>query len=100
MTEDVVAAMDTWQRAHADATFAEIEAEVARLLAQMHAHVLQTVLAQRVPDTPPPCKHCGQPLEAAGQHTRQIQSRTGAFVTLTRPYYRCPDCGGGIFPPG
>jgi hypothetical protein len=97
---DLVTPLRAWQQAHPQATLADIEAEVARLLAQTHAELVQDLLAQRDPLPSPTCPDCQQPMQASGQRTRHLLVRSGADVTLTRSYYVCPACGTGLFPPG
>jgi ribosomal protein S27AE len=48
----------------------------------------------------PVCPHCGVPLEAHGQETRDLTTTGNQTVRLTRTYAVCPACGAGLFPPG
>ena len=98
LPDEVMTRLQQWQHTHPQATFTEIETEVARLVAHLHAALVQTTIAQQAPPDPPPCDHCGQPMQAAGQRTRHVQTRTGIPVVLTRRYYVCPACDAGLFP--
>jgi rubredoxin len=45
------------------------------------------------------CSKCGQVMRYKGKQGKQMESRAGE-VEVERGYYRCPECEGGIFPPG
>jgi transposase-like protein len=87
-----------WRRAHPQATWDEIEAEVDRRLRQWHADLMEEVASLEV--EVPTCPHCAHDMHASGTRRRQIQSQRGPLVTLSRAYYVCPACGTGLFPPG
>jgi len=94
-----------WRRAHPQATFDEIDAEVAR---QYAAEEAAMVAALSVGGTEAAageqgmvvCPQCQTPMQHRGRRTRQALSRRGEAVPLTRDYYVCPACGAGLFPPG
>lgn len=97
---ELLADLTLWRQQHPAATFTEIEAEVARRLAQLHAEAVASVV--NTPDetlASPTCPACGQRMQASGTRTRTIQTRTGVTVRLTRAYFVCPVCATGIFPP-
>lgn len=91
-----------WRRAHPRATFDEIDAEVARQYAQLHAAVvaeLSMVEPSEGSSEAPLCATCQVPLQRRGQHTRAVPTRHGVAAQMTRAYYVCPACGTGLFPP-
>lgn len=45
------------------------------------------------------CAGCGKEMRHRGYREKALVTRTGE-VTIRRAYYRCEDCGRGIFPPG
>ena len=45
------------------------------------------------------CTQCGEEMRHRGYREKTLLTRTGE-VRLRRAYYRCEDCGRGIFPPG
>lgn len=48
---------------------------------------------------PPSCPNCGQPMRAKGRKKRYLRTRSGE-TRVERPYFHCPACGWGHFPPG
>jgi ribosomal protein L34E len=97
-----------WREQHSKATFNEIEDKLDRRLSQVRAQLLQD-LVHRSPNADlrgsraeerPVCPECGEPLAANGQHRRELTTFYEQRVTITRSYGRCPECGGGFFPPG
>jgi hypothetical protein len=91
-----------WRREHPHATFDEIDAEVARQYAQLHAEVvaeLSTVEPSEGGGEALICALCQVPMQRRGQHTRAVPTRRGAAAQMTRAYYVCPACGAGLFPP-
>ena len=47
----------------------------------------------------PTCPDCGQRMQPKGQKKRYLRTRSGD-VELQRPYFYCPHCRRGLFPPG
>lgn len=47
---------------------------------------------------PPRCPDCGQPMRAKGKKSRYLRTRSGE-TQMERPYFHCPACGRGHFPP-
>jgi YgiT-type zinc finger domain-containing protein len=102
---EVEAALAAWHAAHPDAPLAEIEAaveeQVNRLRTQLLRERVAAVAAQEPPaGDPPTCPACGTPLQRRGRRARTLTARGGGTLHVERPYYACPACGGGIFPPG
>lgn len=111
------AALEAWRVQHPQATFDEIEDEVYRHLAALHAQWLGEVApprhvpaAEAAPDAPPARDRgeprrggeCGVALRPSGVRRRQVVTRMGATMgattTLTRRYWVCPAWGAGYFP--
>ena len=97
-----------WRREHSRASFAEIEEELDKQLAEVRVQMLQDLvesspradLRGQPREERPKCPECGEPLAANGQHTREVTTTYEQRVQLTRSYGRCPVCGCGFFPPG
>lgn len=87
-----------WRRAHPDATWVEIEAELDRHLDALRADLLGEV-ATEVPAGLNRCPACGEALVARGSHPRTVVTHGDQTVRLTRSYQTCPACGAGLFPP-
>lgn len=47
---------------------------------------------------PLPCPDCGQSMRAKGKKGRYLRTRSGE-TRIERPYFYCPVCGRGHFPP-
>jgi Zn finger protein HypA/HybF involved in hydrogenase expression len=45
------------------------------------------------------CEGCGQRMSRRGERKKRVVTRRGE-VEVERPYYVCPKCGAGRFPPG
>lgn len=93
-----------WRREHPHATFDEIDAEVARQYAQLHAQVVAELSGAGGRDEGAEadvvgCPACQAPMQRRGQRTRQVLTRRGVAAELVREYYACPACGTGVFPP-
>ncbi len=97
-----------WRKEEARATFSEIEGKLDERLAEVRAKILQDLVHQspkadlrgRPSEERPKCPKCGKALAANGQHTRELTTNYEQRVAITRSYGRCPECGGGFFPPG
>ncbi len=99
----VQAELATWQAAHPQATFADLEAAVEAGVARLRASLVRDA----VPRDPGPsagerrhCAGCAVPLTARGQHRRTVQLWGNHPVEVERTYWSCPRCGAGHFPPG
>jgi RNase P subunit RPR2 len=108
LSEQVISGMKEWREGHPKATFREIETELDERLSRLRAKMLQdTALASSQADWSelpkgqrPICPQCGTPLVSRGKRTRHLQTDGGQEVTLQRTYGTCPNCNGGLFPPG
>jgi YgiT-type zinc finger domain-containing protein len=101
---EVEAALGAWHAAHPDAPLAEIEAaveeQVSRLRTQLLRERIAAVAAQEAAAAvPPACPACGTALQRRGRRTRTLTGRGGGTLRVERPYYVCPSCGSGLFPP-
>ncbi len=96
-----------WREEQRGATFSEIEGKLDERLAEVRAQILQDLVHQsptadlrgRPSEERPKCPECGEGLAANGQHTRELTTNYEQSVAITRSYGRCPECGGGFFPP-
>jgi|tagenome__1003787_1003787.scaffolds.fasta_scaffold19367559_2 YgiT-type zinc finger domain-containing protein len=101
----VEAALTTWHAAHPAASFEELETaveeQVGRLRAQLLGERVAAVAGAETPESPPPpCPACGTALQRRGRRARTLTARGGGTLRIERPYYTCPTCGSGLFPPG
>lgn len=103
---DVLAQMQQFNLTHPTATFTEIEDAVDAALAGLRQDLLtQSVQGQPLADfrratERPPCPDCGHPLQANGQHQRQVVTQGNVPVPIVRTRGRCSVCGTELFPPG
>jgi len=105
LTDEIVSGLAEWRNQHPKATFAEIERETMRRMAQLQARLMEEMAqASRSTDweesTSPICPECGEKMGRRGQQERRLQVSGGEEVKLKRTYAVCPACGTGIFPPG
>ena len=102
LAREVMSGMREWAGQHPKATFAEIERETMRQMAQLQARMMADV-AQEMGEEQEKvdCPECGAEMERP-KHTekRQLQAVGGEEVKLERSYAVCPQCGAGFFPPG
>lgn len=97
---ELLAVLRAWRQAHPDASFAEIEAAVEGELDRVRAQVLAQVAPPPAADERPCCRQCGGPMQARGTRERRLIVAGNQVVRLRRPYYWCPACAAGLFPPG
>lgn len=102
-----------WRRAHPRATFDEIDAEVARQYAALHAEVVAELSGGSAATASEElvgadggasegmvrCAQCQIPMQRRGPRRRRVLTRRGVEAELVRDYYVCPACGAGLFPP-
>jgi hypothetical protein len=113
-TAAIVQRLWEWRERHPEATFDEIDEideEVWRQFAEVQARVVEALSQpeQQPADTgepaagsaaPPRCPQCQTAMQRRGQRRRRVPTRQGQDVVLQRPYYVCPACETGHFPPG
>ena len=79
----------------------EIEEIALKARARMGQELTQA-LAETQTATPldnPGCPACQQALRYKGRKSKVIRTLSGE-ITIARPYYYCPACRKGLFPPG
>ncbi len=83
-------------------TLTEIE-DIALAARDQVGQVLTSGLVEQQVDSgvivPAKCPDCEQPMRAKGKKSRYLRTRSGE-TRVERPYYHCPACGSGHFPPG
>ena len=100
--------MVRWRQAHPKATLREIELENERVLARLHARMVQDLAAASAAadfagqpaDSRPQCRDCQVPLVAHGQKRRTLRSYGNQPLALERGHGTCPQCGQAFFPSG
>ena len=100
--------MTEWRRAHPKATLREIELANERVLARLHARMVQDLavaspaadLVAQPPEERPTCPDCRVPLIARGKKARTLRSHGDQPVSLERSAATCPQCGRAFFPSG
>jgi len=100
--------MVAWRRAHPKATMREIELENERVLARLHARMVQDVAAASAAadfagqpaHARPLCSKCQVPLVARGKKKRALRTHGEQRVAMERSYGTCPECGQDFFPSG
>jgi RNase P subunit RPR2 len=100
--------MTAWRREHPRATMREIELESERLLARLHARMVQDVAAasaaadfQAQPaESRPRCPRCDVLLVAHGKKRRALRAHGEQPVVMERTHGTCPQCGQAFFPSG
>lgn len=103
---DVLTQMQQFNVTHPAPTFTEIEDAVEAALAGLrHDLLTQSLQGQALADfrgarERPACPGCGAPLQANGQHQRQVMTHGDVAVTIDRTRGRCSACGAEVFPPG
>ncbi len=108
LSAEVMSGSADWRCQHPTATLRELETELDAGLARMRAHMLEdlalesaaTDWKEQSATAPPACPQCGSPLQAAGLHSRTLQTHGGQTLTFERRYGRCPGWETGLFPPG
>jgi hypothetical protein len=87
-------------RANKPLTLSEIEEIALSVRAQVGEAVTQVLVEhQAAPSVPGPvCEECGAEMHYKGLKKRRLVTRSGE-VDWERPYYYCPTCQRGLFPP-
>jgi hypothetical protein len=103
-TKEILAGMKTWRKAHPQATFVEIEAEMEARIKGLREEVLGEIIgmsaATEAEGQIVHCPECGAGMAGRGKHKRRLQGAGGSEVELERVYLECPACGAGFFPSG
>lgn len=103
LMDEILSGMAEWRVQHPKATFAEIERETMKRIAQLQANLVEDLAqasqaAYWKESVAPICPECGAKMGRRGEQERRIQVVGGGEVKLKRAYAVCPDCGAGIFP--
>jgi DNA repair photolyase len=102
-SEEILSGMKEWAAQHPQATFAEIERETMKRMAQLQARIMEDIARSRAESLEMDevkCAECGAKMRLRGEQARCIQAVGGQEVVLKRGYWECPSCGAAIFPPG
>lgn len=94
--DSVLARLDEEAPLHLD----EIE-EIALRTGARVGQALTQGLAETQTTPPidnPACPHCQEPMRYKGEKDRIIRTLSGE-IAIERPYYYCPQCRAGLFPP-
>lgn len=91
-----------WRRAHPQASFDEIAAQVTQRRQVLMGELLTALAIQEGKGElleERTCPSCGQTLHYKGEKVRGVLHPEGESH-LARGYHHCDQCGQGIFPPG
>jgi YgiT-type zinc finger domain-containing protein len=106
LSAEVLSGMKEWVGQHPKATFAEIERETMKRMAQLQARLMEDIVqgieaeqANELGEVQH-CPECGVEMHPRGEQERRLQIQGGQEVLIKRTYQVCPKCGTGIFPPG
>jgi len=106
LSAEILSGMKEWATQHSKATFAEIERETMKRMAQLQARIMEDIAQgmeaeqQRGQQEALRCPECGAEMQYRGEQKRRLQAPGGQEVVLKREYAVCPKCGTGFFPPG
>lgn len=102
LATEVMSGMREWASQHPKATFAEIERETMRRMAELQARLMGDVArAMEAGQATVECPECGATVkQGQQQEKRGLQAPGGQTVDLERSYTICSQCGAGFFPPG
>jgi hypothetical protein len=91
--------LQAWRQEHLDASFDEIAEQVTPRRRQLMGQLLEQLASQADERIEAPlCEQCGQAMRYRGTPEREVLHGEGN-VALTRAYYYCDHCEGGLFPP-
>jgi hypothetical protein len=91
-----------WSEAPTHPTMTQFEDQALALRQEFGQALAQTALttqAETAEIALPACPHCGQPMRPKGWKEKTVVSRLGE-LQWERPYFYCPACRQGLFPPG
>jgi hypothetical protein len=92
-----------WRRAHPEASFDEIAAQVTPRRRKIMGELLEVLARQHGSGAVPEglvCDECGQAMRYKGEFSRDVEHYLEGETELERAYYYCAHCEGGISPPG
>lgn len=95
--DDVLARLDEDAALDLD----EIEAIALKTRAEVGQELTQALAETQTgaPVEAPACPNCQAAMVYKGQKRKVIRTLSGE-ITIERPYYYCPTCRKGLFPPG
>jgi len=102
-SSEVLSGLREWTEQHPDATFAEMERETMRRMAELQARIMEDIartMGAEEEQEEVICPECGAKTRWRSEGERRLQGQGGQEVMLRRHYAVCPKCGYGFFPPG
>ena len=100
--DEIIEQLLNWTDENQKPNLTQIEDIVLKLRSELSQTMVENVVSAQEAVQPVEevrCPKCGQVMRSKGKRERQMESRAGE-VELNRGYYTCPECEGGIFPPG
>jgi ribosomal protein S27AE len=108
LSEEILVDMNNWNKSNPNATFLEIEEKARELVSRLEVAMIEKAALEREEESwsekeaeeRPTCPNCNVALVSRGKRKRILQGAQGREIQLKRTYGTCPNCGGGLFPPG
>jgi len=105
LVDEILSGMVEWRKQHSKATFAEIERETMKRMAELQARLMEEMAHMSeardwANGDEPSCPECGVKMHRRGERKRHLQGQGGQEVVVNRAYAVCPKCGAEFFPPG
>lgn len=100
--DEIIERLLDWTDETSKPNLTQIEDIVLALRGELSQRMFENVISAQESVQPVEevrCPKCGKAMRYKGKRERQLESRAGE-VELERGYYACPQCEGGIFPPG
>ena len=100
--EEALEALMEWDVGHPASTFTEMEQLLVQIRKRLGERITVALLetqASRRPVPGPECTECGQEMHYKGDKSLGFGSLVGE-IEISRGYYYCDHCKGGLFPPG
>jgi hypothetical protein len=100
--EEMYEELHEWREKHPEASFDEIANQVTPRRRELMGELLELLAGQHGSGEVPEgvvCEKCGAVMEYKGEPERDV-GHLEAETRLSRAYYNCPHCEGGVFPPG
>jgi Zn finger protein HypA/HybF involved in hydrogenase expression len=83
-----------------DITMSDMEALTGELGHEVMQGTMQSLSqSQQAEPDEVRCEECNTPMHKRGKRKKQVVTLRGE-IEVERPYYICPCCGAGTFPPG
>jgi hypothetical protein len=108
LSNEIIADMNSWNKANPNATFLEIEVKARELVSKLEVGLIQKSAQTHETDNwpkngegaRPVCPNCKISLVSRGKRVRSLQGTAGREIKLKRTYGTCPNCGTGFSPLG